>query len=140
MGRLLEYAYSEAKNEGYDYLYISDREQGRFKNYGFASWKNMNEHFEDSYLSRIRLVKMDYHSIISQTVRGSVDRPLGRRHPDYPEMIYPVNYGYVDDIYSGDGEEQDVYVLGIEEPIIKFTGQVIAVWHRINDVEDKWIC
>lgn len=25
-----------------------------------------------------------------------------------PEMIYPVNYGYVDGVLTGDGEEQEV--------------------------------
>lgn len=35
--------------------------------------------------------------------------------------------------------EQDVYVFGIDEPIKTYTGKVIAVYHRINDCEDKWI-
>ena len=54
-------------------------------------------------------------------------------------MIYPVKYGYVDDVSAGDGAEQDIYLLGVNEPCETFTGKVIAVWHRYNDVEDKWI-
>ena len=38
-----------------------------------------------------------------------------------------------------DGAEQDVYVLGTDKPIWNFEGIVIAVYHRTNDVEDKWI-
>ena len=60
-------------------------------------------------------------------------------HPNYPEMVYPINYGYVEGLLAADGEEQDVYVLGAERPIETFEGVVIAVYHRFNDVEDKWI-
>lgn len=81
----------------------------------------------------------DYSHIIGKTVRGTVDRPLGSCHPRYPEMIYPINYGYVDGVFAGDGEEQDVYLFGTEEPLTSFEGKVIAVWHRFNDTEDKWI-
>jgi inorganic pyrophosphatase len=41
-----------------------------------------------------------------------------------------VNYGYIDGIIAPDGEEQDAYVLGINEPIKEFTGTVIAIIHR----------
>lgn len=77
--------------------------------------------------------------IIGEMVRGHIDRPLGSHHPRHPEMIYPLNYGYVDGIFAGDGAEQDVYVLGADQPITVFEGKVIAVYHRTNDAEDKWI-
>ncbi|MCH1939450.1 hypothetical protein [Holdemania massiliensis] len=38
-----------------------------------------------------------------------------------------------------DGEEQDAYILGIEVPLKEFTGKVIAVIHRHNDIEEKWV-
>ena len=77
--------------------------------------------------------------IIGKTVRGRSDRPVGSCHPEFPEMIYPINYGYVEGVLAGDGEEQDVYVFGSDKPIDKFEGKVIAVYHRFNDTEDKWI-
>ncbi len=40
---------------------------------------------------------------------------------------------------ADDGEQQDVYVFGTEKPIETFEGKVIAIYHRYNDVEDKWI-
>lgn len=79
------------------------------------------------------------HTIIGTTVRGTVDRPLGSTHPRFPDMIYPVNYGFVEGVMGGDGQEQDVYVLGTDKPLKTFEGKVIAVYHRLNDVEDKWI-
>lgn len=77
--------------------------------------------------------------IIGSVVKGTVDRPLGSAHPNYADMIYPINYGYVDGVIAGDGEEQDVYIFGADKPIEKFEGRVIAVYHRTNDNEDKWI-
>ena len=77
--------------------------------------------------------------VIGKTVTGTVDRPIGSHHPRYPDMVYPVNYGFVDGIIAGDGDYQDVYVLGADEPIRSFEGRVIAVYRRLDDVEDKWV-
>ena len=54
-------------------------------------------------------------------------------------MIYPVNYGYIPGVFGGDGEEQDVYLLGINEPVKEADCRVIGVVHRKNDDEDKLI-
>ncbi len=77
--------------------------------------------------------------VIGKIVRGKVDRPIGSSHPRHPENIYPINYGYVEGIIAGDGAEQDVYILGTDKPLQSFEGKVIAIYHRFNDVEDKWI-
>lgn len=81
----------------------------------------------------------DYSEIIGKTISGKVDRPLGSSHPRHPDMVYPINYGYAEGIFAGDGAEQDVYIFGSARPLQEFTGKVIAVYHRFNDVEDKWI-
>ncbi len=78
-------------------------------------------------------------SIIGSIVKGRIDRPLGSHHPDYPDMVYEINYGYISGIFAADGEEQDAYILGVDKPISEFEGRVIAVYHRLNDIEDKWI-
>ncbi len=74
-----------------------------------------------------------------KTVTVTIDRPLGTYHPKHPDLYYPVNYGYVEGIPAPDGDWQDAYVLGISEPVASFTGEVIAVIHRRDDVENKWI-
>lgn len=96
-------------------------------------------HTLDYFFCAVEAEEPDYREIIGKTVRGTVDRPLGSAHPRHPEMIYPVNYGYVDGVYGGDGMEQDVYLFGTEEPLETFEGRVVAVWHRFDDTEDKWI-
>ena len=77
--------------------------------------------------------------MIGDIVKVIVDRPLGSYHPEYREMYYPVNYGYIEGIIAADGEEQDAYILGIHEPVKEFTGKIIAVICRKDDVEEKWI-
>ena len=77
--------------------------------------------------------------MIGQKVKVIIDRPLGTYHPKHNDIFYTLNYGYVEGVISPDGEEQDAYVLGIDKPLKEFTGVVIAVIHRLNDVEDKWI-
>ena len=77
--------------------------------------------------------------MIGKAVKVTIDRPMGSCHPKYKNMIYPVNYGYIEGILAGDGEEQDAYVLGVDIPLEEFIGVIIAVIHRKNDVEDKWV-
>ena len=57
----------------------------------------------------------------------------------YPHLYYPVNYGYVKEIIAPDGEEQDAYVLGIDRPVKESTGKIIAIIHRNDDTEEKWV-
>ncbi|MCR5357105.1 MAG: NUDIX domain-containing protein [Lachnospiraceae bacterium] len=80
-----------------------------------------------------------YGSIIGQIVKGKIDRPMGSCHPRHKDMTYPVNYGYVTGVIGGDGAEQDIYLLGEDTPVEEFTGKVIAVYHRYDDKETKWI-
>ncbi|MCF2653203.1 inorganic diphosphatase [Anaeromassilibacillus senegalensis] len=77
--------------------------------------------------------------MLGARVRCVMDRPLGSAHPRYPDMIYPVNYGYVPGVMAGDGAEQDVYVIGPTVPLKVFDGVVVAVVHRFDDCEDKWV-
>lgn len=77
--------------------------------------------------------------MLGNKVTVFVDRPLGSRHPHFPDMIYPINYGFVEGVLTGDGEEQDAYILGVSKPVSSYTGIVVAILHRLNDVEDKWV-
>ena len=77
--------------------------------------------------------------MIGKIVTVTIDRPKDSCHPKYPDLIYPVNYGYIDGVIGGDGEEQDAYVLGVDEPVHEFTGRVIAIIHRLDDVETKLV-
>lgn len=77
--------------------------------------------------------------MIGDIVKVTVDRPLGSYHPEHKDMYYPINYGYIEGIMSPDKEEQDAYILGVDEPVKEFTGKIIAIIHRLDDVEEKWV-
>lgn len=77
--------------------------------------------------------------MIGSVVKVVVDRPLGSYHPEHKDIYYSVNYGYVEGVFAPDNEEQDVYILGVNEPVKEFVGKVIAIIHRIDDCEDKWV-
>lgn len=68
----------------------------------------------------------------------TVDRPIGSKHPKYG-YIYPINYGYVEGVKSGDGDDMDAFILGVDTPLSSFSGICIAVIHRTNDNEDKLV-
>ena len=82
---------------------------------------------------------MDFRDVIGNKVRVTVDRPLGSLHPKYSDMLYEVNYGFVEGVVGGDGEWQDAYILGVDEPVSEFVGTVCAVIRRRNDCEVKWV-
>ena len=81
---------------------------------------------------------MDAKSYIGKIIEVKMDRPMGSIHPKHG-FVYPVNYGYIPNTVSGDGEELDAYVLGEHKPLEQFTGRVIAVIHRLNDDDDKLV-
>lgn len=81
---------------------------------------------------------VDARTFIGITVNVTIDRPLGSRHPE-AGFIYPVNYGFLPNVPSPDGEDLDAYILGVFKPIETFTGRCIAVIQRSDDDDDKLV-
>jgi len=75
---------------------------------------------------------------LGATVTIKIDRPLGSHHPEWG-FIHPINYGYLPGVIAPDGEELDVYLLGVFEPVEEFTGVCIAIVHRLDDPDDKLV-
>ena len=78
-------------------------------------------------------------SYLGKEVEIKIDRPLGSAHPKHKNIVYPINYGYIEGVIGGDGEELDVYLLGVDIPVTEYKATVIAVIHRLNDNEDKLV-
>lgn len=78
-------------------------------------------------------------SFLGKTVDLIIDRPIGSIHPEYPNLIYPVNYGYIPNVFSSDGKELDVYLLGVDIPVFEYTARIIGIIHRLSDAEDKLV-
>lgn len=92
----------------------------------------------EEYNKAISLEQRQAYKYIGENVKVKIDRALHTKHPKH-DFIYELNYGYIPNTISGDGEELDAYVLGVDKPIEEFEGKCIAVIHRTNDDDDKLI-
>jgi inorganic pyrophosphatase len=76
--------------------------------------------------------------VMSELVSTSIitlDRPRGTAHPRYPDMIYPLDYGYLENTTSGDGAGIDVWIGMNENKIL--TG-ILCTFDRLKrDAEIK---
>ena len=77
---------------------------------------------------------------LGKTVTIEIDRPVGYvHHKGEKTLVYPINYGFIPGVFGGDGEELDVFLVGVDEPVSSFTGKIIGIVYRADDVEDKLI-
>ena len=81
---------------------------------------------------------MNNKDFIGKKLNIKIDRQFGSIHPKHG-FIYPVNYGFLPGVISGDGEDLDCYLLGVFEPVEEYYGVCIAIIHRTNDEDDKLI-
>jgi len=77
-------------------------------------------------------------SLLNKKVEVFIDRPLGSKHPKH-NFEYLSNYGYIKGVLAPDGKELDAYYLGVDKPIEKGTGMVIAIVHRFDDDDSKLV-
>ena len=82
--------------------------------------------------------KVSYKDFLGKKVKVVMDRPMGSKHPKW-NFIYPINYGYVPNTISGDGEGLDAYIVGIFEPVEEYEGKCIAAIHRLDNDDDKLV-
>jgi inorganic pyrophosphatase len=82
--------------------------------------------------------KNNAKDFLGKEVIVEIDRQLGSRHPKHGFM-YMLNYGFIPNTISGDGEELDAYLLGVFEPVEEYEGECIAIIHRTNDNDDKLV-
>ena len=69
----------------------------------------------------------------TQFVTVKMDRPLGSAHPKHG-FIYTVNYGFIPNTISGDGEELDVYLLGVDIPVKTYRATVNVSFYTIDSI------
>lgn len=79
-------------------------------------------------------------SLLGKTADIVIDRPIGHTHITKGITLhYTINYGFLPGIIGGDGEEQDVYILGVDMPLKTFRGRIIGAIRRSDDNEDKLV-
>ena len=77
---------------------------------------------------------------LEKEVTIEIDRPIGYvHHKGEKTLVYPINYGYIPNVFGGDGEELDVFLVGVDKPVTSYTGLIIGIVYRADDVEDKLV-
>ena len=69
------------------------------------------------------------------THRLVIDRPAGSRHPRYPEVIYPFDYGYLEGTGTVDGGGVDAWRGSLAEATV--TGVIATIDTHKRDAELK---
>jgi len=64
----------------------------------------------------------------------TIDRPFGQPHPAFPHIVYPLDYGYINDTRSSDGEPVDVFVGSAATGLV---GLILAADYRQHKREAK---
>lgn len=79
-------------------------------------------------------------AFLGKLVHIGIDRPIGYTHQkNGKQWTYPINYGYIPNVLGGDGEELDVYLLGVHEVVEEYTARIVGIVWREDDEEDKLI-
>ena len=133
------------RNNGYCYPAIIEVENGFLVAYYHSNGTGV-------CLNSTKMIKITYdeleyamrkslvESYLGKAVRIVMDRPLGYVHEkENYTLVYPINYGCIPDVIGGDGEELDVYLLGVDERVEEYTAKIIAIVHRYDDNEDKLV-
>ena len=66
----------------------------------------------------------------------TIDRPMGSAHPLHGEIIYPIDYGYVNGTLGTDGEEVDIFVGTASNGLV---GAILSTDLQKDDRECKLI-
>jgi inorganic pyrophosphatase len=83
-------------------------------------------------------IDTEFWDLVDQLIGSSrivIDRPRGTAHPRYPELIYPLDYGYLEDTTSGDGQGIDLWLGSLGER--SATGLLCSVDVLKRDMEIK---
>ena len=145
--KLINYCIDYLTNIGYTEFTIGvedDNEIAKHIYFKLGFTNAIDKGYGDEFdLSEYTLYLKDINNIntksyIGKTITAKIDRKMGSKHPKHG-FVYPINYGYIPNTISGDGEELDCYILGVFEPIESFTGKCIAIIHRLNDNDDKLV-
>jgi inorganic pyrophosphatase len=64
-----------------------------------------------------------------------IDRPAGSRHPRYPEIAYPLDYGYLAGTQAADGGGIDVWVGSLPERAVTAVVCTIDMLKRDTEVK-----
>jgi inorganic pyrophosphatase len=69
------------------------------------------------------------------TCKWRIDRPRGAAHPRYPALVYPVDYGYLEETRSPDGGGIDIWVGSLPEKRINAIVCTVDMYKRDSEIK-----
>jgi len=69
-----------------------------------------------------------------------IDRPKGSAHPRFPDIIYPLDYGYLAGTTSGDGQGIDVWMGNDAAQIVVAAACTVDLWKRDTEIKLLLAC
>lgn len=66
----------------------------------------------------------------------TIDRPAQMAHPDYPTVVYPLDYGYIPGTMGGDGEAVDCFRGTGDTGLVAL---LLTTDHRTGVQQGKWL-
>ncbi|MBK9927230.1 MAG: inorganic pyrophosphatase [Anaerolineales bacterium] len=69
------------------------------------------------------------------TNKAIIDRPKGTPHPRYPQLIYPLDYGYLENTTASDGDGIDIWMGSLQTKTL--TGILCTFDKMKRDAEIK---
>ena len=64
-----------------------------------------------------------------------IDRPRGSRHPRHPDIVYPLDYGYLANTTSPDGEGIDVWLGSGEDRTLRAVLMSVDLEKRDSEIK-----
>lgn len=112
---------------------------GKTKDLSFWSQKAIDKYgYQIISLQQPKKQDHNYWSRLDELVKQKGfknERPKGSAHPRYPNMIYPLDYGYIPETDSSDGAEIDAWRGSLEDELV--TGAVATYDGLKKDMEMK---
>ena len=107
-----------------------------YHHYGFENVGTSTEAGGMNYTPMEYLVGREW---LGKTVTVIIDHAYGSFHPHIADLTYPVNTGYVEELFQKNGEFQDAYVIGPKEPLDTFDGVVSGIIYHKDDHRSYFI-
>lgn len=64
-----------------------------------------------------------------------IDRPKGSTHPKYPNIVFPLDYGYLKNTSGGDGNEIDVWLGSLENKVLNAIACTVDILKRDTEIK-----
>ncbi len=65
----------------------------------------------------------------------AIDRPKGTAHPRYPDFVYPIDYGYLENTSSMDGGGIDVWLGSEKERLLDAVMCIVDLTKRDSEIK-----